>query len=74
MRKVELLPDTEREGAEEYAEFDVNQYMQQMFDNSKFDNDISKWQINNDCVVRHMFDNCPIRKEYKPKRRNKKIR
>lgn len=32
MRKVELLPDTEREGAEEYAEFDVNQYMQQMFD------------------------------------------
>ena len=48
--------------------------MQQMFDNSKFDNDISKWQINNDCVVRHMFDNCPIRKEYKPKRRNKRIR
>ena len=47
--------------------------MYQMFVNSFFDNDISKWQINNDCAVRYMFDNCPIRKEYKPKRRNKRI-
>lgn len=31
MRRVECLPDTAREGAEEYAGFDVNRYMQQMF-------------------------------------------
>jgi hypothetical protein len=44
-----------------------------MFDYSDFDSDISKWQINNDCVVRYMFTNCPIRKKYKPKRKNKRI-
>ena len=31
MIKTEALPDTKREGAEEYANFDVNVYMQQMF-------------------------------------------
>lgn len=31
MLNVQLLPETERAGAEEYAEFDVNVYMQQMF-------------------------------------------
>ncbi|MEE0800835.1 MAG: WYL domain-containing protein [Gemmiger sp.] len=31
MARVEALPDRKREGAEEYANFDVNAYMQQMF-------------------------------------------
>ena len=31
MQNVHQLPDTTREGAEEYANFDVNVYMQQMF-------------------------------------------
>lgn len=31
MQNVHQLPDTTREGAEEYANFDVNAYMQQMF-------------------------------------------
>ena len=31
MQKVEPLPDVPREGAEEYANFDVNSYTQQMF-------------------------------------------
>ncbi|MDD4851117.1 MAG: WYL domain-containing protein [Gemmiger sp.] len=31
MQKVALLPDAPREGAQEYADFDVNRYMQQMF-------------------------------------------
>jgi hypothetical protein len=47
--------------------------MVQMFYDSKFDGDISKWQINNDCATAHMFTNCVIRREYKPKKRNKKI-
>ena len=31
MQRVEVLPDTRREGAEAYANFDVNAYTQQMF-------------------------------------------
>lgn len=31
MARVEMLPETRREGADEYAAFDVNVYMQQMF-------------------------------------------
>ena len=31
MQNVRPLPDTTREGADEYANFDVNTYMQQMF-------------------------------------------
>ena len=31
MQRVEALPDTRREGAEAYANFDVNAYTQQMF-------------------------------------------
>ena len=38
-----------------------------MFFKSCFTGDISKWQINKDCDVRHMFDWCPIKEEFKPK-------
>ena len=40
--------------------------MNDMFTYSRFNVDISKWKINKDCDIRHMFDNCPIKDEYKP--------
>ena len=40
--------------------------MNDMFTYSRFNGDISKWKINKDCDIRHMFDNCPIKDEYKP--------
>jgi hypothetical protein len=47
--------------------------MVEMFSDSKFDSDISNWKINNDCATSKMFADCVIRREYKPKKRNKKI-
>jgi hypothetical protein len=41
--------------------------MSNMFCCSSFNSDISKWKINSDCDVHNMFDECPIKKEYKPK-------
>ena len=38
--------------------------MIEMFYSSSFNGDISKWDVRN---VKHMFDNCPIKNEYKPK-------
>ena len=38
-----------------------------MFNNSKFNQDISNWKIDKDCNTRHMFVECPIKEEYKPK-------
>ena len=37
------------------------------FTYSKFNQDISKWKINKDCDISHMFIECPIKEEYKPK-------
>ena len=37
------------------------------FTYSKFNQDISKWKINKDCDTSHMFIECPIKEEYKPK-------
>lgn len=39
-----------------------------MFANSKFNKDISNWKINKNCETLYMFDNCPIKQEYKPKK------
>ena len=33
-----------------------------------FNQDLSKWKIHYDCNTYRMFDECPIKKEYKPKR------
>ena len=44
-----------------------------MFQHALFNGDISNWKINNDCATTRMFDDCVIRREYKPKKRNKKI-
>ena len=41
--------------------------MSYMFFKSKFNQDISNWKINKDCKTIAMFNNCPIKKEYKPK-------
>jgi surface protein len=41
--------------------------MHGMFCCSSFNSDISKWKINSDCDVVNMFDECPIKKAYKPK-------
>ena len=38
-----------------------------MFCFSKFNQDISKWKIYKDCSTSDMFEDCPIRDEYKPK-------
>ena len=37
------------------------------FTYSKFNQDISKWKINKDCDTSHMFIECSIEEEYKPK-------
>ena len=41
--------------------------MKGMFYKSNFNKDISNWKINKDCDTRHMFEDCPIKEEYKPK-------
>ena len=40
--------------------------MKKMFAQSKFNSDISNWNIREDCKTIGMFDNCPIKEEYKP--------
>ena len=40
--------------------------MEHMFYNSNFNQDISKWQINPKCEIYRMFDDCPIKKKYRP--------
>ena len=40
--------------------------MKKMFAQSKFNLDISNWNIREDCKTVGMFDNCPIKEEYKP--------
>ena len=42
--------------------------MKYMFYESEFNQDISKWNIRKDCRTDRMFDWCPIKEEYKPKR------
>jgi hypothetical protein len=39
-----------------------------MFENAKFNHDISNWNINPECNTEYMFDNCDIIEEYKPKK------
>ena len=38
-----------------------------MFYDSKFNGDISKWDVSNVTNNEHIFDNCPIEEKYKPK-------
>ena len=40
--------------------------MNQMFYNSDFNQDISNWQINPKCEIYKIFDDCPIKKKYRP--------
>ena len=40
--------------------------MSSMFDHSKFNQDISNWKIRKDCKTLLMFNDCPIKEEYKP--------
>ena len=50
------------------SEWDVSNVknMSQLFRESKFNQDISNWNIREDCKTIGMFDNCPIKEEYKP--------
>ena len=41
--------------------------MYEMFYKSSFNQDISNWKINKNCDTDHMFTECPIKEEYKPK-------
>lgn len=41
--------------------------MSYMFKHSKFDNDISKWNVYINCNTSDIFEDCPIKEEYKPK-------
>jgi hypothetical protein len=41
-----------------------------MFKNSKFNRDISKWNVRKTADTRCMFERCPIKEEYKPKFKN----
>lgn len=40
--------------------------MYYMFAHSDFNQDISNWKINKNCYVRGMFEECPIKEEFKP--------
>ena len=31
-----------------------------------FNQDLSKWKVRPSCKMRHMFNNCPLKEEYKP--------
>ena len=44
-------------------------YMRSMFDNSKFNGDISNWNVGNVTNMSFMFDGCPLenRPEFQPK-------
>ena len=41
--------------------------MNKMFRNSDFNQDISNWQIASYCSTTDMFDDCPIKNNYRPK-------
>ena len=41
--------------------------MSHMFQDSKFNQNISNWKINQNCRIRHMFTDCDINKNYIPK-------
>jgi hypothetical protein len=41
--------------------------MYAMFRKSKFKSDISNWVIDTSCCIIYMFNDCPIKEEYKPK-------
>ena len=64
-----------------YSEFNVDisgwdvrnaKNMSWMFYKARFNQDISRWKINKNCYTEHMFANCPIKEEYKPKSLQKK--
>jgi hypothetical protein len=57
------------------SEWDVSNVtdMRHMFKDSQFNQDISNWKINPNCRTESMFENCPIRDEYKPKQNGKTI-
>ena len=42
--------------------------MSYLFEDSDFNGDISKWNVSEDTEIFGMFDNCPIKDKYKPKR------
>jgi hypothetical protein len=41
--------------------------MKQMLKFSKFNGDISKWDVSNVKNINDAFDNCPIKDNYEPK-------
>ena len=41
--------------------------MSYMFCSSQFNQDISDWKIKEDCDTNHIFHNCSIKEEFKPK-------
>ena len=47
-------------------EFKISYWKQIEKNESDFDKDISKWNINEDCDTSHMLLGCPIRDEFKP--------
>jgi hypothetical protein len=41
-----------------------------MFYKAKFNKDISKWDVKSILYFTQIFDDCPIKEEYKPKFKN----
>jgi hypothetical protein len=54
------------------SEWDVSKVesMQFMFYKAKFNKDISKWDVKSILYFTQIFDDCPIKEEYKPKFKN----
>ena len=54
---------------QDISKWDVSRVknMTYMFFCSNFNQDISNWKINKDCNTNGMFEDCPIKEEYKPK-------
>jgi hypothetical protein len=45
-----------------------------MFDSAKsFNQDLSSWQLKPHSRAAYIFDNCPIKKEYRIKRNNRRL-
>ena len=68
---VELMSETfsYSEFNGDISDWDVSKVkdMSWLFAFSKFNSDISKWNVNKKCETINVFEDCPIKEEYKPK-------